>query len=92
MAHCSGCEGTAIKRTLESEDTMTPTTRIVFKNALNKKANPAGKLAGAELHFTVGPLQRLKIIGFAIRERRAPTAWVGRQGELWFLAGLASKI
>ena len=36
----------------------------------NQKGNPAGKLAEAELHFTDGPLQGLKLIGFAIWERK----------------------
>ena len=36
----------------------------------NDKGNPAGKLADAELHFTDGPLEGLKLIGFAIWERR----------------------
>jgi hypothetical protein len=34
------------------------------------KANPPGKLADAELHFEEGPLAGLKIIGFAVWERR----------------------
>lgn len=33
--------------------------------------NPAGKLADAELHFTGGPLDGLKLIGFAVWERRS---------------------
>ena len=36
----------------------------------NDKANPPGKLADAELHFTEGPLEGLKLIGFAVWERR----------------------
>src|SRR4249919_3282823 len=36
----------------------------------NDKGNPAGKLADGELHFTEGPLSGLKLIGFAIWERR----------------------
>ena len=32
--------------------------------------NPPGKLADAELHFTSGPLEGLKLIGFGIWERR----------------------
>jgi hypothetical protein len=32
---------------------------------------PAGKLADVELHFTEGPLEGLRLIGFAIWERRA---------------------
>lgn len=31
---------------------------------------PPGKLADAELHFTEGPLEGLKLIGFSIWERR----------------------
>ena len=33
--------------------------------------SPAGKLADAELHFTEGPLEGLKLIGFSIWERRS---------------------
>jgi hypothetical protein len=36
----------------------------------NDRGNPPGKLADAELHFLDGPLQGLKLIGFAIWERR----------------------
>jgi hypothetical protein len=36
----------------------------------NGKGNPPGKLADAELHFTSGPLEGLKLIGFAVWERR----------------------
>ena len=36
----------------------------------NDKGSPAGKLADAELHFTEGPLDGLKLIGFTIWERR----------------------
>ena len=32
--------------------------------------NPPGKLADAELHFSEGPLEGLKLIGFAVWERR----------------------
>lgn len=32
---------------------------------------PPGKLADAELHFTEGPLAGLKLIGFAVWERRS---------------------
>ena len=36
----------------------------------NDKGNPPGKLADVELHFTDGPLEGLKLIGFALWERR----------------------
>lgn len=36
----------------------------------NEKGTPPGKLADVELHFTEGPLDGLKLIGFSIWERR----------------------
>src|SRR5947207_15733886 len=36
----------------------------------NDKGNPPGKVADAELHFAGGPLDGLKLIGFAIWERK----------------------
>lgn len=36
----------------------------------NASGSPSGKLADAELHFTEGPLEGLKLIGFAVWERR----------------------
>src|SRR5215470_7101971 len=36
----------------------------------NEKGNPPWQLASAELHFTDGPLEGLKLIGFGIWERR----------------------
>ena len=36
----------------------------------NDKGNPPGKLADAELHFSGGPLDGLKLIGFGVWERR----------------------
>ena len=43
---------------------------IVVKITPNDKGNPVGKLADAELHFTDGVLDGLKLIGFAVWERR----------------------
>ncbi len=37
----------------------------------NDKGNPPGKLADAELHFSGGPLDGLKLVGFAIWERKS---------------------
>ena len=45
-------------------------TELTVKITPNDKGNPPGKLADAELHFTGGPLEGLKLIGFAIWERR----------------------
>jgi len=36
----------------------------------NDKGAPAGKLADAELHFSGGPLDGLKLVGFAVWERK----------------------
>jgi len=43
---------------------------MVVKILPNDKGNPPGKLADAELHFGDGPLGGLKLVGFAIWERR----------------------
>ena len=43
---------------------------MVVKITPNDKGNPPGKLADAELHFTDGELDGLKLIGFSIWERR----------------------
>jgi hypothetical protein len=43
---------------------------MTIKITPNDKGNPPGKLAEAELHFSDGPLQGLKLIGFSIWERR----------------------
>jgi hypothetical protein len=46
---------------------------MVVKIIPNDKAQPAGKLADAEVHFTDGEFEGLKLIGFAIWERRSGT-------------------
>jgi hypothetical protein len=43
---------------------------MVVKIVPNDKQNPPGKLADAELHFNDGVLDGLKLIGFAVWERR----------------------
>ena len=43
---------------------------MTIKITPNDKGNPPGKLAEAELHFGDGPLAGLKLVGFAIWERR----------------------
>jgi hypothetical protein len=44
---------------------------IAVKITPNDKGNPPGKLADAELHFTDGELDGLKLIGFTVWERRS---------------------
>jgi hypothetical protein len=46
---------------------------MTVKITPNDKGNPPGKLADAELHFTEGPLDGLKLIGFSVWEGRAGT-------------------
>ena len=43
---------------------------LTVKFTPNTNQNPAGKLADAELHFTGGELDGLKLLGFSIWERR----------------------
>ena len=44
---------------------------MVVKITPNDNGRPAGKLADAELHFTDGALAGLRLVGFAIWERRS---------------------
>ncbi|MEZ5291360.1 MAG: hypothetical protein R2745_09775 [Vicinamibacterales bacterium] len=44
---------------------------MLVKITPNDKGSPVGKLADAELHFTEGPLAGLKLLGFAVWERRS---------------------
>ena len=46
---------------------------ICIRIQRNEKENLTGKLADAELHFTDGPLAGMKLIGFAIWERKSGT-------------------
>jgi hypothetical protein len=43
---------------------------VVVKITQNEKNTPPGKLADAELHFTEGVLEGLKLIGFTVWERK----------------------
>ena len=47
-----------------------PMQNVTVKIVPNDKGNPPGKLADAEIHFTDGALAGLKLIGFAIWERK----------------------
>ena len=51
--------------------TQTTNANLTVKIIANDRGNPPGKLADAELHFGDGPLAGLKLIGFAIWERRS---------------------
>jgi hypothetical protein len=44
---------------------------VTVKIVPNDKANPPGKLADAEVHFVSGPLAGLKLMGFAVWERKS---------------------
>ena len=43
---------------------------MTIKITPNDKGNPPGKLADAEVHFSDGPMEGLKLMGFSIWERR----------------------
>jgi hypothetical protein len=49
---------------------MTPHADLTVTFVLNDRGNPPGKLADVEIHFLSGCLAGLKLIGFAIWERR----------------------
>ena len=44
---------------------------MTVKFVANDRGNPPGKLADAELHFSGGPLDGLKLVGFAVWERKS---------------------
>src|SRR3989449_8537791 len=64
--HCNGSPAT---RHAPQSARRLPMMTVKFTP--NDKGNPPGKLADAELHFTDGPLDGLKLIGFAIWETRS---------------------
>lgn len=43
---------------------------MTVKFSMNDKGVPPGKLADAELHFSGGPLDGLKLVGFAVWQRK----------------------
>ena len=43
---------------------------MTVRFSTNDKGTPVGKLADAELHFSGGPLDGLKLVGFAVWERK----------------------
>jgi hypothetical protein len=64
-------EPITVPRRNRTMQTTTQANTLTVKIVANDKGNPAGKLADAELHFTDGPMAGLKLIGFAIWERRS---------------------
>jgi len=51
--------------------TQTPPSTFSVRIFPNDRGNSPGKLADAELHFADGVLAGLKLVGFAVWERRA---------------------
>ena len=54
--------------------TLIQTDTLTVKITPNDAGNPPGKLADAEVHFAGGPLEGMKLIGFAIWERQGSGA------------------
>jgi hypothetical protein len=46
---------------------------MVVKIMPNEKGSPTGKLADAEVHFTDGAMEGMKLLGFAVWDRRSGT-------------------
>ena len=44
---------------------------MIIKFTPNDRGSAPGKLAEAELHFTEGPLAGMRLVGFAVWERRS---------------------
>ena len=66
---------------------------MTVKITPNDRGNPPSKLADAELHFSEGPLEGLKLIGFSIwernRRRRRPQRHVSRARHVTSTASAA---
>jgi DNA adenine methylase len=60
---------------------------MTFKFSPNDSGNPPGKLADAELHFGDGPLGGLKLVGFAVWERRSGGRYVTLPARKYSLNG-----
>ena len=54
--------------------TLIQTDTLTVKITPNDAGNPPGKLADAEVHFAGGPLEGMKLIGFAVWERQGSGA------------------
>lgn len=54
-----------------STRTSTDVAPFTVHFVLNERGTPEGKLADAELHFAAGPLDGLKLVGFAVWQRRS---------------------
>jgi hypothetical protein len=50
--------------------TLTGEKIMLVKILPNDKGSPTGKLADAEVHFTDGAMEGLKLLGFAVWERK----------------------
>ena len=70
LSEVSGFAAT-IRQPLASTASFSGGHIMVVKITPNDKGNPPGKLADAELHFNDGELDGMKLIGFAIWERRS---------------------
>jgi hypothetical protein len=54
--------------------------KTTIKIIRNERNMPQGKLADAELHFSGGELDGLKLIGFGVWERRVPNREIQADG------------
>ena len=60
---------------------------MTIKFIPNDKSNPPGKLADAEVLFATGPLDGLKLVGFAIWERKGGGRQVTFPSRQYSVAG-----
>jgi sporulation protein YlmC with PRC-barrel domain len=58
------------KENIMTTNASTTVQHVTVKITPNDKGNPVGKLADVELHFADGVLAGLKLIGFALWERK----------------------
>jgi hypothetical protein len=68
--HACAARGIALALPGTQPATRRKENAMTIKIVPNEKGNPPGKLADAELHFTEGVLEGLKLIGFSVWERK----------------------
>ena len=65
----------------------TAVQNVTVKISPNDKGNPPGKLADAELHFVDGVMEGLKLIGFAVWDRKSGGRTVTFPARQYFVNG-----
>src|SRR6476659_8968742 len=79
MSHASGAGSGSPRASVQGVRRGEALRKIMLvKIVTNDRGNPPGKLADAEIHFTEGPFEGLKLIGFSVWALRRGAGGGGR--------------